>query len=278
MSNKPLISVIVPVYNREKLIRSCLNIVTNQSYRNLEIIVVNDGSSDNSVSIIKKFSDVKLIEHDKNRGLAAARNTGIINATGKYIHFMDDDDKINNTFYENLLKAAEETDSDMACCSFTHQKIMSKSLVFTKKKTYSSLKDKYQATYVGKSGFVWRYLFKLDFIKKNHLLFEEGRLIEDLAFSFRAVFYANKIVTVPNAEYLYVFTPNSILNTKNKKEKEKAIKDKKHAVQLILNFAKENGNFKIPGINTGTSLYLYKKIKQALRLTLKHCNLKYLKF
>lgn len=278
MKNLPLISVIVPVYNREKLIGDCLNIVTNQSYKNLEIIVVNDGSSDGSVDIVKTFSKVKLVEHEKNRGLAAARNTGIANATGKYIHFMDDDDQINNTFYENLLEASEETNADIACCSYINQKIMNKSQIFTQKKVYSSLKDKYKATYVGKNGFVWRYLFKLDFLKKYNLEFEEGRLIEDLPFSFRAVFYANKIVTVPKAEYLYVFTPDSILNTKNKEAVEKKLKDLDYAKKFILNFAKENGDFKIPGVNTGKISYFLNKVKLGFKFAIKHRNLKHLKF
>lgn len=278
MSNQPLISVIIPVYNREKYIRNCLEILINQSYKNIEIIVVDDGSSDSSLRIVKEYPQVKLIEHEVNKGQAAARNTGMKNSTGKYTHFMDDDDEINNTFYTNLLAAAEETNADMACCSYIYQKRMNKSQLFTKKKIYTSTKDKYLATYVGKNGFAWRYLFKSSFLKENNLIFEEGRLIEDLPFSFKAVFYANKIVTVPDAKYLYVFNPTSSLNTKNKKTKEKTIKDYKHARQLILNFAKENGNFKIPGVNTGKVTYFLKKVKLAFQLALKHRDLKHLKF
>lgn len=259
MNTFPLVSVVVPVYNREKHIKNCLTIITNQSYKNLEIIVVNDGSSDSSADIIKTFSGIKLIEHKKNRGLAAARNTGIAKATGKYIHFMDDDDQINNTFYENMVKASESNNADMACCNMINQKTKSKSQIFKKQKTYTSLEDKLKGTYVGKKGFVWRWLFKLDFLKKNKLAFEEGKLIEDLPFSFAAVFHANKIVTVPNASYLYVFNPDSILNTKNKKGQEKRREGRKHAKQFILNFAKEHGNFKIPGVNTNVAEYIFKK-------------------
>ncbi len=261
--NTPLISVIIPVYNREKHLKKCLDIITNQTYKNLEVIVVNDGSSDSSMDIARKFS-VKIIEHQKNRGLAAARNTGIDNAKGKYIHFMDDDDEINANFYENLLKASEETNADMTASGVIHQKAKGKTQIFKTQREYISLKDKLTATYVGKSGYVWRYLFRLDFLKKNNLRFEEGKVIEDLPFSFQAVFYTNKLVTVPNAEYLYVYMPDSIMNTKNEEARKKRRRDKKYAKEFVLNFAKEHGNFKIPGVNTGKLKYVFRKIMMSL--------------
>ncbi len=264
MTNLPLISVIIPVYNREKYIKNCLDILLNQTYKNLEIIVVDDGSSDNSVKIIKQYPSVKLIEHTENKGQSEARNTGMENATGKYIHFMDDDDEINCTFYENLLKASEENNADMSCCGIIHQKSKGKSQIFNKLKVHTNLQDKLTATYVGKWGYVVRYLFRADFLKKHHLQFEKGTLIEDLPFSFQAVFYANKLVTVPNAEYLYVFNPNSSLNTKNKEVQQKRRIGRKHSKQFILNFAKEHGNFKIPGVNTGKWKYIVRKLLMTL--------------
>ncbi len=277
MINEPLISVIIPVYNREKFIKNCLDIVTNQSYKNIEIITVNDGSTDNSVNLIRRYPTVKLINLPKNRGQSVARNIGMDNANGKYIHFMDDDDEINTTFYENLVKVSEETNADMACCEMIHQKIMSKSQLFTKQKVYTTLKDKYRVTYVGKNGYAWRYLFKSDFLRKYNLRFEEGRLIEDLPFSFQAVFYANKIVTVPNAKYTYIFNDNSALNTTDEEKVAKRNRDYEHAREFTLNFAKENGNFKIPGVNSEQVYYFLKKVKLAIKLAWKHRNLKYLK-
>lgn len=279
ITNNPLISVIIPVYNRENHIKKCLETITNQSYKNLEIIVVNDGSTDSSMSIAKQYIDlIKIIDHPKNQGLSAARNTGIDNATGEYIHFMDDDDEVNLEFYEKLLKASVETDADMACCSFINQQLLSKSQIITKKKVYTSIKGKYTATYVGKNGYCWRYLFKTSFLRKNNLRFEVGRLIEDLPFSFAAVFYANKIVTVPNTEYIYVYTPNSIINSIDEEKIKKLKKDYKHSKDFIFNFAKKNGNFKIPGVNTGKVQYFLKKVKLGLKLSLKHSSFKYLKF
>ncbi len=265
--NTPLISVVIPVYNREKHIKNCLEIITNQSYRNLEIIVVDDGSTDNSVAIVNQFSNIKLIHHQKNKGLASARNTGIVNASGKYIHFMDDDDEINDTFYENLLKASERNNADISACGMIHQKAKGKTQIFKKIKIHNSLNEKLSATYVGKWGYVVRYLFKLEFLKENKLFFEEGKVIEDLPFSFQAVFYANKLVTVPNAEYLYVFNAESIMNSKTKEAKSKRRAGRKHSKQFVLNFAKEHGNFKIPAVNTGKWKYILRKFVQSMSKT-----------
>ncbi len=268
MKKEPLVSVVIPVYNREKHIKKCLELITNQTYKNLEIIVVNDGSTDSSMEIAKQYP-VKIIEHPKNRGLSAARNTGIDNAAGKYIHFMDDDDEINLAFYENLVKASEETGTDISASGMISQAMRHKTQLFKKRKEHISLQERLTATYVGKWGYVWRYLFKLDFLKNYNLRFEDGRLMEDLAFSFAAIYYANKVVTVPNAEYLYIFTPNSIVNTDNPEIRKKRRIDKKHAQQFILNFAKEHGNFKIPGITTGKIKYILRKV-YVLFFTPKH--------
>lgn len=264
MENQPLVSVIIPVYNRETHIRQCLEIVSNQSYQNLEIITINDGSSDGSVDIIKEFANVILIEHEQNQGLSSARNTGIDNATGKYIHFLDDDDQINLRFYERLVKAAEATNADMTACGYINQNDHCKTQLFTELQEHNTLQERLIATYVGKWGYVWRYLFKLDFIKEHNLRFEVGRLIEDLPFSFLAVYHANKLVTVPLAEYLYANTPNSIINTQDKQRKAKRNRDGAYAHNFVTQFALDHGGFKIPGVNTGKLAYVWRKIKYSI--------------
>lgn len=256
--SQPLVTVVVPVYNGGKFIDKCLNSLSNQTYKNLEIIVVNDGSSDNSEKIIKKYP-VKLITHEKNSGLSASRNTGIDAATGEYIHFMDVDDSINEVYYEAMVEAAVSTGADVACGGMIHEKNRYKTQRFNTKDVFVSTKDKLTATYVGKWGFVWRYLFRLNFLKENNLRFEEGRFIEDLPFSVPAVYFANKVVTVPKAEYYYYYSPNSILNNKDKAHQEKRRRDLTHANQQILAFAGKH-NFKIPGINAGKMRYILRKI------------------
>lgn len=258
MNNSKLISVIIPVFNGEKYVASCLDNMMNQTYKNLEIIVVDDGSVDDSAKIAHKYP-VKLISHDKNRGLSAARNTGIDAASGDYIHFMDVDDAINNDYYKNMIDAIVSENADIACGGMVNEKYKYKTQRFKTKKVYSSTEAKMKATYVGKWGYVWRYLFKLDFLRTQNLRFEEGRFIEDLIFSIQAVFYSNKLVVVPGTEYYYYHRENSILTNKDKTHREKRRADKKHAKSEVLRFANSK-NIKLPGVNSGRMSYLVRKL------------------
>ncbi len=254
----PLITVVIPVYNGEKFIKTCLENVLGQSYKNLEIIVVNDGSTDKSAEIAALYP-VKTVTHEKNSGLSAARNTGIANATGDYIHFMDVDDLLNTDFYNAMAKAIVETSSDIACSGVIHEQARYKTQLFGKQRVYTSTKDKLTATYVGKWGYVWRYLYRLDFIRQNNLRFEVGRFVEDLSFSLPSLYFAKKIVVVPGAEYLYKYVETSIINKPDKAHQARVKEDARHAKSVILDFAKQH-NFKIPGLNTGVWRYVLRKI------------------
>ena len=110
------ISVIVPVYNTEEYIEKCINSITGQTYKNLEIIVVNDGSTDNSLNILKslqsKDSRIRIINQE-NKGVSAARNTGLDNTTGEYIAFVDSDDYLEKNMYEKMLKYMGESGADL---------------------------------------------------------------------------------------------------------------------------------------------------------------------
>lgn len=115
MNNNPLISVIIPVYNTEKYLEACLNSIVNQTYRNLEIILIDDGSTDNSPNICDKFAEtdsrIKVI-HKKNEGVSKARNTGLLYATGDYFHFPDSDDYLEPDTYDYLLNLIDEHKCD----------------------------------------------------------------------------------------------------------------------------------------------------------------------
>ena len=258
MNKEPLISVVIPVYNGEQYVKSCLDMMMAQSYKNLEIIVVNDGSADQSAALTKAYQ-VKLINHEQNRGLSAARNTGIDAATGEFIHFMDVDDAINTDYYKALVEAIIVTEADIACGGMVNEKKGYKTRLFRKRKTYTSVKEKLEATYVGKWGYVWRYLFKLDFLKQHGLRFEEGRFIEDLMFSLPAVFYAKSLVVVPDAEYFYYQRENSIMTNKDAAHRKKRREDHLHAKAYRKAFAQKH-NIKIPGLDTGRTAYVLRKI------------------
>ena len=113
------VSVIVPVYNVEKYLSRCLESLINQSLKDIEIICINDGSTDNSLQILKQFAykdnRIKII-NQTNSGQSVARNKGLAIASGKYIGFVDSDDWIDNDYYEKMFETIERTNSDFACC------------------------------------------------------------------------------------------------------------------------------------------------------------------
>lgn len=115
----PLVSVIIPVYNNEIYLEACIYSVVNQTYKNLEVIVINDGSTDNSLSIINNCSDPRIVVIDKsNEGTFLARKTGLDRATGKYVQYLDSDDTLIEDAIERLVAKAEETDADIIAAPF----------------------------------------------------------------------------------------------------------------------------------------------------------------
>ena len=212
----PKISVIIPVYNSEKYLAQCIENILCQSYKNLEVIVINDGSTDKSAGIAKKYP-VKLINQE-NSGVYVARNLGIDCATGEYIHFMDADDLINLDFYANMADAIMLSDADMAFCS-TINEIKKQSHFFPNRCLLIETDDKFQATNVYEWGYCWRYLLKKSFLDEKKLRFDTGRTIKDLKFSMEAVYEANKIVTVPDAIYHYKKRTGSLITATDKTAK-----------------------------------------------------------
>jgi len=256
MNNEPKISVIVPVHNGEVYVRGCLKNLMDQSYKNLEIIVVDDGSSDHSAEIAGEFP-VEVIRHPQNRGPSASRNTGMDRAKGDYIHFMDVDDGINRDFYLEMATSVKETDADIACCSVINRVKPHECQFFRKKRTLTGVRERLIVTNVWRWGYVWRYLLRADFLRERNLRFEEGRLIEDLPFSLAAVFFANKVALSPGAIYTYEYQENSLMNNKDNAYWEKRNQDWLHAKAFRREFAQKHG-FKIPGVNTDRIAYWYR--------------------
>lgn len=257
MDNVPgLISVIVPVYNAEDFIVPCIENILRQSYKNIEIIVVDDGSTDRTSAIAKQFP-VLLIEQE-NKGVSAARNTGMDAAKGEFIHFMDVDDLINNTFYERLYEAITSSSADVCCSGMVNQQYPHKTLLFSSLNVYTSTHEKLEKTYVGKWGYVWRYLFRSDFLRRHRLRFEEGRVIEDLMFALPAVYFAKKLVVAPGAVYTYVYRKGSQMTDTSGEWGRKRHEDWLYAQASMRVFALQHG-FRIPGINTGKIRYWIRK-------------------
>lgn len=211
------ISVIVPVYNVEKFLAQCLESLVQQTYKNLEIIIVDDGSPDNSFRVYNKYaksdSRIKIVKQ-KNSGVSVARNTGLSVATGKYVHFIDSDDYIDIDYYEKMMSVASGVFPDIIASSVISQNAPMYNIRYKNKLVLKTVTEKFLITNALKNCTVWRYVFKREFLIKNKLNFIPGRIFEDMLFMPSAILLANSIVTVPDAYYHYVFNENSLLNKK----------------------------------------------------------------
>ncbi|KAA8453752.1 glycosyltransferase [Weissella paramesenteroides] len=221
----PLISVIIPVFNVEEYIRECVLSVLNQNFnlQKMEIIIINDGSSDNSIrniqDLIDKHTNIRLIDQS-NSGLASARNAGIYNASGKYISFIDSDDKVSPNFISELYSVAEEENADIVRGSFTgfdgHDPI--KWVPDFNIPTTSGIKALSKLLDMNVSLVVWSSVYRTDFIKENKLRFIDGIILEDGEFTVTSYMKANRVATCSSKNYFYRVRENSIL-TSNDAEK-----------------------------------------------------------
>lgn len=255
--NTPLISVIIPIYNGEKYVKECLEMVLSQSYSHLEVIAVIDGSTDRSLTIAQQFP-VKIIDNVTNKGLAYSRNVGMDAAQGDYIHFLDVDDAINPDFYENMMLALIETGAEVACSGIVNEAKPHRTMLINQRQVLTSTEDKLKATNVGRWGYAVRYLFPKSFLKEHELRFEVGRLIEDMAFSIAAIYFTASLVMVPDCTYTYIHREGSIMTKRDKAHRKKKHQDLRHAKELRHHFARKH-KFKIPGVPTGRfSLFFVK--------------------
>lgn len=216
----PLISIIVPTYNVEKYIRTCIESILAQTYRNVEVIIVNDGSTDQSLAVISDLicshHNVKVI-NQKNQGVSVARNTGIDVATGKYIIFVDPDDKIMPGFVSSLYQIADKTGADIVRGSFRDfNGNIPKDWVpdFNVPTNCGTIVlDQFLSSHI--SFVVWSSIFRLDFINSNHIRFTPGIILEDADFTTRAYMLAKLVATSPEPNYAYRIRQGSILTTNN---------------------------------------------------------------
>lgn len=237
----PLISIIVPTYNVEKYIRTCIESILAQTYRNIEVIIVNDGSTDQSLAVISDLicshHNIKVI-NQKNQGLSVARNTGIDAATGKYIAFVDPDDKIKPDFVSSLYQIADKTGADIVRGSFRDfNGNIPKGWVpdFNVPTNYGTIVlDQFLSSNI--AFVVWSSIYRLDFINSNHIRFTPGILFEeDADFTIRAYMLAKLVATSPEPNYAYrINRPGSILTTKTTKNAKKmSLSEEKIISQFI---------------------------------------------
>lgn len=212
------VSVIIPIYNAKATILECLNALISQTYRQIEIILVDDGSTDGSKDEIES-----LIEKDKrisyyrknNEGVSAARNMGLMKAKGKYIMFVDADDVVHCEMIKTMVTAYEKSNADLVVCKYT----INKEDINNKNKNYSVTKmdrNSYlQETFIPTkqiAAFVWNRLYKADLISIQNLCFaEQIKVCEDTLFNYCYAMKCDKIVAIDTPLYFYNINDNSAM-------------------------------------------------------------------
>ena len=241
--DKPIISVIVPVFNAEKYLQKCLFSLINQSLKELEIIVVNDGSTDNSEKIISLFAEHDariIIVNQKHKLQGSARNNGLRHVKGEYTGFVDSDDWVDEDYFEKLYSSAKKFDSDIALA--TNIRIgngkAKKRLNIAKEEFITNLQGKFDVCYLWKDSCPTNKIYKTEFLRCNNILFPEGVYCEDKLFSTMAIYYSNGIVTVPGTFYYYFRNPDSTSHNKSVKKERK--NDKNNARLEVLKFLRTN--------------------------------------
>ncbi|MDR1671493.1 MAG: glycosyltransferase, partial [Alistipes sp.] len=239
------ISVVIPAYNGEAWVAQCIENIRCQSHKNVEIIVVDDGSTDKTAAIASSYSSVKVIKQT-NQGQSVSRNVGAAAATGDYIHFMDVDDLIGLDYYQRMVEAVPPEINggpkvDMLFGGFVNEAQPDFALSFTQRMILVAFRDKISVTGSAQMGYAWRYLIRRAFLEEQGLRFEPGRMIEDLPFTLEAVARAASIVTVPGAMYRYMKRPDSLLNTPNKAVARKRRKNWRETVEFRNGFLRSHG-------------------------------------
>jgi len=217
----PKVSIIVPIYNVEMYIEKCLETLVNQTLRDIEIILVNDGSKDGSAEIAKKYLEKypeKIVYLEKeNGGLSDSRNYGLPHAKGEYIAFLDSDDYVEENMYEEMYELAKKEDSDMVQCNFYWEYPDKNKKKIGELKQYSNKKEMLVKTRVE----AWNKLIKREILVKNpEIKFPKGLRYEDVEFTYKLIPYVEKVSILNKPFIHYIQRGNSISNTQNERTKE----------------------------------------------------------
>lgn len=240
-----MISIVIPIYKVEPYLRRCLDSVLAQTYADLEIILVDDGSPDGCGAICDEYaardSRIKVI-HQENRGLSGARNAGLNIATGEYVAFLDSDDYVDATMYEKLLKVLVENEADIAECGYRWVK---PNVTYDRENTgkvdvYTNL-EALEKLYFGDQMFggisivVWNKLYRAELL--DGMQFAQGLNNEDVDFTPRALYKAGKIAKLNENLHNFFFSPNSISRAAFSLKRLDAIEVRRR----VMEFFKEKG-------------------------------------
>ncbi len=236
MDESPLISVIIPAYNAKDYLRECLDSVCNQSYSNLEIICINDGSTDNTQQIMQDYAqqDPRItVISQQNQGLSVSRNNGVERAQGAYIFFLDSDDTIEPNAIETLYKRAHQTQTDIVICNLNKidssdgkknnyqiwKRIDSQGTIHEQEEMPLTFSTKDILNYVFITEcYVWNKLYKTEFIKKHNIKFMPKIIYEDIVY-FTDIILAHPQMSYCNqALYNYRLRDDSLCHKTDKKQ------------------------------------------------------------
>ena len=214
-----LISLIVPFYNVEQYIERCIKSLLSQSYSNIEVLLIDDCSPDNSVKIAKEYAKkdkrIKILQYKNNRGLGGARNYGIEKAKGEYILFVDSDDYIDSNSVQILFDKAKKNDLCVLEASYIKES-KNKSEILPRKSTY------FDTVFSGQEYWdlipiapvvAWNKLYKLSFLKENNIVFKL-RKFEDVAFTSEVFMKAKRVMNINLPFYHYIVRENSIMTVR----------------------------------------------------------------
>lgn len=224
-----LLSVVIPLYKAEPYIERCLNSVLTQSYHNLEVVVVNDGSPDRSAEIVreyqKKDARIKLIDK-KNEGAAIARNVGIAACTGEYIHFLDSDDYIEPLAYEKIIAKALEDNADIVRGS-----AIKRYFGFENGKQDETIPSKFKEPFC-KIQFFWSCVFRKSLITENNITIPSYKIFEDICFNYELQTHADSISYIDDV--VYVWCQYKVPFNRHKYDDWKTQLDKAKSIRYLL--------------------------------------------
>lgn len=218
-----LVSIIVPIYNVEKYLNCCIESIINQTYNNLEIILVNDGSTDSCAILVdewkKKDNRIKVI-HKSNEGVSKARNIGILESSGEFIMFVDPDDFLDGNFVNDMTSIMKRENSDLVICNY--RKVNKRADIIDEICCFSTKNDRdscIQNVMLG-NGYLWNKIFKRSLIVRNSLRFNQELIVlEDELFILNYLKYCKKVSYTDKIHYNYRIHNNSVLNSQNRPDK-----------------------------------------------------------
>lgn len=235
----PKVSVIVPVYNVEKYLARCLDSLVAQTLEDIEIICVNDGSTDNSADILAKYAEKDeriTVITQSNAGLSNARNAGIDIATGDYIGFLDSDDFIEKDFYEKLYDSAMQNNADVACASIIreNEKKRKELIKYDNVIVKSGISEKFALVKAPEHCYVWNKIYKTNVLKEKEIRFIGGLIYEDMPFTADVLTKMGDVVCVPNTKYHYWVHNESLIKVASDKSRADKIFSKKYLLNLCI--------------------------------------------